>query len=216
MADDAFITLSLVSTSSILALCLFAPPAQKHTISSLPLLTRPAPCHCAKSYRGLFRPRRSREACCFLKQQSDYKLLQSNSSYHAPYLTIIKLLTQYIYASRIVAVASRGCAKCSVVLLYQRLKFYRDSSTNLTLLLCIAAWSLFSAFALAFQCRFPAPWLISSSNCPSGSSFIIAIAALDVFTDLLLILHPIPALLSLTMHKMSRLKYIAIFSSRIL
>ena len=129
-------------------------------------------------------------------------------------LTLLE--TQNTYINRLLAVFSMGLAKLSIALLYRRLELYVHGRLYLIPLATAIFWTVFSIFAVAFECHAPSPWLVSSSHCPEGSGLTIAVAVLNFLSDAVLVAFPLPGLWSLAMPIWSRVTVMLLFSSRIM
>jgi hypothetical protein len=107
-------------------------------------------------------------------------------------------------------------AKFSVAFLYRRLEIYPNVIANRILFLFIIIWTIFSFFALTFQCHLPKPWLLTVSNCPNRSALTIAIASLNCLSDAILVLYPFFGIIKLKLPMTSKITVLCLFSIRLL
>jgi len=105
-------------------------------------------------------------------------------------------------------------AKTAIALLSDRVapRKRRDKISTLT---CIAAWTIFSLFALAFQCPFPQPWVFQPAQCPTQGKLLYPIVVFNAIIDVFLALWIVPTVWKLQMAWRDRLLVVFLFGLRI-
>ncbi|KAF2092458.1 hypothetical protein NA57DRAFT_82313 [Rhizodiscina lignyota] len=123
---------------------------------------------------------------------------------------------KFMYASHLLGLSvSTTLSKASLVALYKRILSERGGRVSHVSLLCmVAAYGLFSIFALAFQCQLPTPWRFVPSNCPTHGYLFYPVIILNIATDLVLAFWIVPGVWSLEMSQKHRLTVIGLFAAR--
>ena len=123
-------------------------------------------------------------------------------------------ISKYIYASEILALIPMACAKLSVVSLVMRIPGDRSmrrpcQAASIIILL----WTIFSLFAISFQCGAVHPWVYTPQNCAGGLWYPVII--LNMLTDALHAFFFTPVLWKLQTSRAMRLRVICLFGVRI-
>lgn len=79
----------------------------------------------------------------------------------------------------------------------------------------VAAWGIFSIFALAFQCHLPHPWNYLPPNCPEREGILYAVCTLNVVTDIFLAVYIFPDMFKLGVAPKERYAVLILFGARV-
>lgn len=79
----------------------------------------------------------------------------------------------------------------------------------------ILAWTVFSIFAIAFQCQMPKPWLYTPGRCAGDGALLYPIGVLNILTELILLGLPFVMMRSVQMALSKRVKILGSFSTRL-
>ncbi|KAF2867083.1 hypothetical protein BDV95DRAFT_610967 [Massariosphaeria phaeospora] len=121
---------------------------------------------------------------------------------------------QMLYAAELTGVFAMASAKTSVVLLSDRVA-PREARSYYLMLGMVAVWTIFSTFALAFQCSLPDPWTFTRENCPSRGNLYYPIIIFNIITDALLATWILPTLRKLLMPTNKRVTVMLLFGARL-
>jgi hypothetical protein len=122
--------------------------------------------------------------------------------------------TKLVYAGELVAIFAMAFAKISVTLLYQKIAPFENVCHYRLLFVVVGVWAVFSAFAQAFACGLPQPWLHLPSDCSAQFSLDYAIIFLNALTDVVLVLVFLPILWKLNTGRKRRITTMILFASR--
>jgi hypothetical protein len=109
-----------------------------------------------------------------------------------------------------------ACSKMSVLHLMRRLSTQGMRHAYPYAFAGIVTWTVFSVFALAFQCGATNPWLYSPANCAGQGAVWYPVIILNIFTDAVLSFLFAPIALRLQMGLVQRLTVTGTFGLRIL
>jgi len=90
----------------------------------------------------------------------------------------------------------------------------RKPWVKISTLVAITAWSIFSIFALAFQCPLPHPWIFQPAQCPSHGNLLYPIIIFNALTDIVLALGIVPNVWNLQMIAKDRNLVMILFGLR--
>lgn len=119
-----------------------------------------------------------------------------------------------MYTAELLGICAMASAKTSVVLLSDRVA-PREPRPYYALLSVVAVWTVFSIFAIAFQCPLPHPWVYVPSTCPSHGNVQYPIIIINILTDAVLATWILPTLWKLSMDKNRRRVVILLFGARV-
>jgi len=121
------------------------------------------------------------------------------------------------YAAGFFYIATLVCAKTSIVVLLNQISpFESHNAMGLGLGVMIILWGISSIFAQAFQCHLPQTWNSIDAVCFDRAAFWRTFGALNIFTDVALILLPVYMMLGLNMDGKKRAIVISCFGARAL
>ena len=86
---------------------------------------------------------------------------------------------------------------------------------SLILKLVIGIWTVFSIFAIAFQCGVPRPWEFTHDRCAAHGKLYYIIIAGDIATDAVLAGYIIPTVLELQMSRYLKIGVSSLFMTRL-
>ncbi|OJJ72187.1 hypothetical protein ASPBRDRAFT_196296 [Aspergillus brasiliensis CBS 101740] len=104
----------------------------------------------------------------------------------------VQTLEKVLYSSDLLYVLALSLAKVSVLQLLKRLtvnKWHKQISFWTSVI--VGIWTVPVFFTLAFQCRAPHPWSTSNGRCIDSFAFWVAIAPIDIITELVICILPI-------------------------
>jgi hypothetical protein len=115
------------------------------------------------------------------------------------------------------AILAMACAKMSVVMLMRRLSSRISSMDRVyyAASLLIAAWTVFSVFALAFQCGSTSPWIYTPNKCLNKGAVWYPIIIFNILSDAALAFLVAPVLWKLNMARFQRAVVVSLFAIRI-
>jgi hypothetical protein len=127
-------------------------------------------------------------------------------------------LSQYIYASQILGILVQTLAKCSVLLMVERLAALELSSKKSYIIVkvLIAVWATFSFFTLLFQCGVPRPWEFTKTKCAAEGKLTYLVVAGSVATDAVLATFFIPVIWKLQMKRDLKVLVSGLFGARLM
>ncbi|KAF2676399.1 hypothetical protein K458DRAFT_379955 [Lentithecium fluviatile CBS 122367] len=121
------------------------------------------------------------------------------------------------YANKLLYIATLALAKLSIISLLMILTA-SDQHRNLgiSLTIFIALWGVVSVFVAAFQCGLDEPWkfIRAGSRCISLAAFWRGVAAMNMLTDLCLILFPVHVICTLQMSTSKKITILCFFGAR--
>ncbi|KAJ5665958.1 uncharacterized protein N7477_008406 [Penicillium maclennaniae] len=125
---------------------------------------------------------------------------------------------KYEYAAQLLLIVTVAFSKISLGLLFKNLMTSRRYlRTNQVLMGVIIAWAVASILALALRCSMPTPWMWNSPDkCIDQAALFEAIAALNIVTDLAIVLLPCMLLRTVQLSHWKRFRIMALLASRIL
>ncbi|KAJ5149715.1 hypothetical protein N7448_001293 [Penicillium atrosanguineum] len=128
------------------------------------------------------------------------------------------LYLKYEYAAQILLIVTVAFSKISLGLLFKNLMTSRRYlRTNQVLMGVIIAWAVGSIFALALRCSMPTPWMWNSPDkCINQAALFEAIAALNIVTDIAIVLLPCMLLRTVQLSHWKRFRIMALLATRIL
>jgi hypothetical protein len=80
----------------------------------------------------------------------------------------------------------------------------------------IGAWTVASVFAIAFQCHLPSPWAFGGDDCVDQFALNIGIHALNIATDMLLVVIPFVMMQQVQISTGKRWVVTGLFGSRLM
>ncbi|KAF2475868.1 uncharacterized protein BDR25DRAFT_212428 [Lindgomyces ingoldianus] len=121
------------------------------------------------------------------------------------------------YATKLLYIATLAFAKLSIISLLMILiasELHRRLGIFLSTF--IAVWGIVSEFATAFQCGTHEPWrsFLGERNCFNTPAFWRATGAINMLTDLALIMFPVHVIVTLQMSAGKKLTILVFFSAR--
>lgn len=123
---------------------------------------------------------------------------------------------QLIYSASITYTAAVAFAKVTLCLFYRRINPARTFQAGVWILLVVCVGSSVGfSFALLMACRpVAAAWnpLVPGANCLDRSIIYVVAAAVGVLTDLLLLVLPVPTVMSLNVPIRQRLGLVGLFA----
>jgi len=124
--------------------------------------------------------------------------------------TCFKLL----YAVQFLSVASITCSKLSSALLFERI-ITQSNRSKIIIFVSIAVLTVYSLFAVAFQCSLPRPWIWTHSNCSTKGRSLYLVIVFNILIDVLLSGWLVPTFYKLQMRWKNKLWAIALFGCRV-
>jgi len=115
-----------------------------------------------------------------------------------------------------IAVLSMACSKISVLHLMRRLSTQGMQRVYPFALAGIGVWTIFSVFALAFQCGATNPWVYSPAKCAGQGAVWYPVIILNILTDAMLSFLFAPIALRLQLGLAQRLTVTVLFGLRLL
>ena len=114
-------------------------------------------------------------------------------------------------------IATLGSAKSSVCIHLFKLFPYRASRYFTTVLMSlIVIWTISAMFVIAFECKLPTPWSISSSDkCIDLLAFWTYYGVFNIATDIALIVLPVSIVIRLQMKASQKAVILACDASRL-
>jgi hypothetical protein len=96
-----------------------------------------------------------------------------------------------MYAASMLTILALALAKSSVVLFILAITPQRKVKLSCyALLAVIAAWTVSTVLALAFQCPLPTPWRLNKDTCIDQRALYFVSGLLNISTDLALVVLP--------------------------
>ncbi|KAI9808500.1 MAG: hypothetical protein M1827_007205 [Pycnora praestabilis] len=121
------------------------------------------------------------------------------------------------YAAQMLYIAALACAKVSsLTFLAQLTPDTRHIKTTRVIALLVAVWAFVSILGIAFQCKLPHPWEITSSKCMHQNAFWYFVGAIDVVTDAAIMGMPLFIVWNLQLARARKAIVVGAFSARIL
>lgn len=119
-----------------------------------------------------------------------------------------------MYTSQILSIFPMTFAKLSVIWLVRRIPGDRSMRKPCFIAsIGVALWTVFSIFALLFQCGVKLPWVYTPKKCTGGVWY--AVVLLNLLSDAVLSFFFAPTLWKLQTSRSQRLKVISLFAIRI-
>ncbi|KAL9610306.1 MAG: hypothetical protein Q9204_009089, partial [Flavoplaca sp. TL-2023a] len=128
-----------------------------------------------------------------------------------------EVIQKALYASFLLYVVTLGLAKSSVCVHQFKLFPFRASRLSSTVLMSlIGIWTITALFVIAFECKLPNPWSITSSEkCIDLLAFWTYYGVFNIITDIALIALPVSIVLKLQMKASQKAVIIACDASRL-
>ena len=150
----------------------------------------------------------------FTKQLAVFEKVKTSSSQLHNYSQL-----QVNYTLQLLAVASLGFTKCSILCFYRRVfwVYPRFLFVNNVLIVVVAVWMVSFLFAMLFQCRHPqiiwttfeyAP--IRLVECVEQVPFYFSVSTSGFMLDFVILATPVPVIYQLQMHWKIRLAAVCI------
>ncbi|PSN70882.1 hypothetical protein BS50DRAFT_269101 [Corynespora cassiicola Philippines] len=118
------------------------------------------------------------------------------------------------YAGQLLAVVVMTLGKLSSAFLIGRVA--PQSLLNKVVLFgSVVSWSVYSLFAVAFQCGTSQPWVMNEQKC-HGGSLMVSVIVFDMVSDILLAVWILPVLRPLHMDRRRRRTVAILFGARII
>lgn len=121
------------------------------------------------------------------------------------------LFFKSMYAAAALSIGAMAFAKLSSAFLIERVA-PQTYKAKIVLFGMIAFWSVFSFFAVSFQCGIPR-WTANTVQCHHGD-ILISVIVLNMVTDLVIAVWLMPILWTLSLDKEKRMTAIMLFGSR--
>ncbi|TVY53303.1 hypothetical protein LSUE1_G009708, partial [Lachnellula suecica] len=120
---------------------------------------------------------------------------------------------KYGYASQLLYIPTLCLGKLSTLGYLKALapSGSRYGATNILLTGFVVLWATGAGFAIAFQCSLPHPWAILSAQCLNRAILWDAIGALDILTDICIIILPAYLVWTLQMPLSKKLLVVVVF-----
>ncbi|KAK5462700.1 hypothetical protein LTS15_002412 [Exophiala xenobiotica] len=121
-----------------------------------------------------------------------------------------------MYAANILLVGALAASQASLTFLVIAI-----NPTRRLLISCysilgfLAAWTLSSMFALAFQCNLPRPWDYGNNNCVDRFALNVGIYSFNILGDVLIVIVPFAMMQKVQVSSSRRFVVSALFSSRL-
>ncbi|KAL8860940.1 MAG: hypothetical protein Q9178_002695 [Gyalolechia marmorata] len=127
------------------------------------------------------------------------------------------VIQKALYASFILYVVTLGLAKSSVCIHLFKLFPYRASRYSSTALMSlIGVWTTTAVFVIAFECKLPTPWSITTNDkCIDLLPFWTYYGIVNIITDIALIALPVSIVIRLQMKASQKAVIIACDASRL-
>ncbi|KAL8707084.1 MAG: hypothetical protein Q9220_007824 [cf. Caloplaca sp. 1 TL-2023] len=127
------------------------------------------------------------------------------------------MILKALYASFLIYIVSLGLAKSSVCIHLHKLFPYRASRLfSIALMSVIGVWTASALVVIAFECKPPTPWAITSSGkCLDLLAFWTFYGIFNIISDIALIAHPVSIVLRLQMRASQKAVIIACDASRV-
>ncbi|KAF2471004.1 uncharacterized protein BDR25DRAFT_368735 [Lindgomyces ingoldianus] len=120
-----------------------------------------------------------------------------------------------MYVATILYVLTVGVSKFSIAMFLSRLACARmHKVVVVTLSGIIICWTTAATFGVSFQCELPRPWEVFTGKCIPLLPFWISVGAVDVLTDLVMVVLPIHIVWDLQMAPSKKAVVIFIFTLR--
>ncbi|KAJ8113088.1 hypothetical protein OPT61_g4697 [Boeremia exigua] len=121
------------------------------------------------------------------------------------------------YASELLYISSLCFSKLSILVLFYNVVVLRTHRFFVFGFgACIFAWSVASVAAAAFQCNLPRPWEMMTLRCFNTRVFWIAFCAVDMSTELFIVMLSIDLVAHLRVRMSRKLAVVACFAPRLL
>ncbi|KAL8648732.1 MAG: hypothetical protein Q9210_004813 [Variospora velana] len=127
------------------------------------------------------------------------------------------VIQKALYASLLIYIVTLGLAKSSVCIHLYKLFPYRASrQTSTALMSLIGIWTTTALLVVAFECKLPTPWSITSTGkCINLLAFWTYYGIFNIITDIALIALPVSIVIKLQMKASQKAVIIACDASRL-
>jgi hypothetical protein len=127
---------------------------------------------------------------------------------------------QFSYSGSILAIVSMALTKFSVLQLQRRLCGLQPASRYIkvmhrALAVAIVIWTIFSVFALAFQCGTVSPQIYEPDRCANGALWY-PVTIVNAVTDAALAFSFSPIIMALSARTQTKVKVIVLLGARLL
>ncbi|KAJ5660053.1 hypothetical protein N7507_006504 [Penicillium longicatenatum] len=124
----------------------------------------------------------------------------------------------YEYVAQILLIVTIALSKISSGLLFKSTLTSREYTwANMTLIGVISAWAIGSILALALRCSLPTPWEWNlPEKCIDQAALFQTIAALNIITDVALVVLPCVLLRNVQISRWKRFRIMALIASKII
>ncbi|KAE8373828.1 hypothetical protein BDV26DRAFT_271081 [Aspergillus bertholletiae] len=122
--------------------------------------------------------------------------------------------SKYIYAAQLIHTIILSLSELSTTLLLWNLTPSKGIRQTCAITVgLIGAWTMFAFFGIAFQCKFPHPWLYTPDRCTG--TILYPISAIHIVTELIIITIPFIMMSNVQMTPAKRMKILCSFSARL-
>ncbi|KAJ5802476.1 uncharacterized protein N7503_004926 [Penicillium pulvis] len=128
-----------------------------------------------------------------------------------------RLFLKYEYVAQILLVMTIALSKISSGLLFKSTLTSKGYTwANMSLIGAISAWAIGSILALALRCSLPTPWEWNlTEKCINQPALFQAIAALNIITDVALVVLPCVLLRNVQLSRWKRFRIMALIASKL-
>lgn len=127
------------------------------------------------------------------------------------------MYNKYNYTYQILFIITIVLSKISLLLFITRLTPNVATIRVGRIILClIATWGVATVFGFAFQCSLPQPWNNTTGVCQNQQALYYAAGAIDILTDIVLIILPVAILWGVQIQRKKRAIVMLVFVARLL
>ncbi|OJJ04897.1 hypothetical protein ASPVEDRAFT_86275 [Aspergillus versicolor CBS 583.65] len=128
----------------------------------------------------------------------------------------LETASKFAFAAQILLILVLSLSKLSTILLVWKLTPNNSLRRTCTITAgVILVWTVFSIFAIAFQCQMPKSWLYTPGRCAGEGALFYPIGVLNILTELILVGLPFAMMRSVQMALNKRVKILGSFSTRL-
>ncbi|KAB8223900.1 hypothetical protein BDV33DRAFT_199945 [Aspergillus novoparasiticus] len=129
----------------------------------------------------------------------------------------IQTWSKFAYAAHILLIGAMSLSKMSTILLIWKLTPNKSLRRSCAVTAgIVVGWSIFAVLGIAFQCEMPGPWLYASERCAGEGVIFYPIAALNILTEIIIVVLPFIMMRNVQMAWPKRVKILCSFSSRLI
>ncbi|KAL3459002.1 hypothetical protein BJX64DRAFT_291664 [Aspergillus heterothallicus] len=127
----------------------------------------------------------------------------------------VQAWSKFAYAAHILVIFVMALSKMSTILLIWKLTPSKSLRLSCGVTAgIVAGWTVFAVLSLSFQCEMPGPWLYLPERCAGEGAIFYPIAALNILTELVIVVLPFVMMRNVQMARHKRVKILTSFTSR--